>query len=165
MARTWGSLTSRTRMCRSSSTARTTTTRFRTSTSRCRLPTTSCAPWTMTRSGRSTTRATQAKGPVNEAAGTVRARDLWREICESAWEDGRPRRRLHGPRLGYAAEPADGRHSDEQPVRRGVPRELRQLLPGLHKSRQACGSARLRLRKPRRHGAHGGAFPRRCESR
>ena len=29
-------------------------------------------------------------GPVNEAAGTVRARDLWREICESAWKTGDP---------------------------------------------------------------------------
>ena len=30
------------------------------------------------------------KGPVNELAGTVRARDLWREICESAWKTGDP---------------------------------------------------------------------------
>ena len=29
-------------------------------------------------------------GPVNEVAGTVRARDLWREICESAWKTGDP---------------------------------------------------------------------------
>lgn len=29
-------------------------------------------------------------GPVNEAVGTVRARDLWREICESAWKTGDP---------------------------------------------------------------------------
>ena len=29
-------------------------------------------------------------GPVDEAAGTVRARDLWREICESAWKTGDP---------------------------------------------------------------------------
>ena len=29
-------------------------------------------------------------GPVNESAGTVRARDLWREICESAWKTGDP---------------------------------------------------------------------------
>ena len=29
-------------------------------------------------------------GPMNEAAGTVRARDLWREICESAWKTGDP---------------------------------------------------------------------------
>ena len=29
-------------------------------------------------------------GPVNETAGTVRARDLWREICESAWKTGDP---------------------------------------------------------------------------
>ena len=29
-------------------------------------------------------------GPVNAAAGTVRARDLWREICESAWKTGDP---------------------------------------------------------------------------
>ena len=29
-------------------------------------------------------------GPLNEAAGTVRARDLWREICESAWKTGDP---------------------------------------------------------------------------
>ena len=30
------------------------------------------------------------EGPMNEAAGTVRARDLWREICESAWKTGDP---------------------------------------------------------------------------
>ena len=30
------------------------------------------------------------KGPINEIAGTVRARDLWREICESAWKTGDP---------------------------------------------------------------------------
>ena len=30
------------------------------------------------------------KGPINETAGTVRARDLWREICESAWKTGDP---------------------------------------------------------------------------
>ena len=29
-------------------------------------------------------------GPVNESAGSVRARDLWREICESAWKTGDP---------------------------------------------------------------------------
>ena len=29
-------------------------------------------------------------GPLNETAGTVRARDLWREICESAWKTGDP---------------------------------------------------------------------------
>ena len=29
-------------------------------------------------------------GPLNEPAGTVRARDLWREICESAWKTGDP---------------------------------------------------------------------------
>ena len=29
-------------------------------------------------------------GPVNEATGTVRAHDLWREICESAWKTGDP---------------------------------------------------------------------------
>ncbi|MDE2688167.1 MAG: adenosylcobalamin-dependent ribonucleoside-diphosphate reductase [Chloroflexota bacterium] len=29
-------------------------------------------------------------GPVNEVADTVRARDLWREICESAWKTGDP---------------------------------------------------------------------------
>ena len=29
-------------------------------------------------------------GPVNDHAGTVRARDLWREICESAWKTGDP---------------------------------------------------------------------------
>ena len=29
-------------------------------------------------------------GPVNESAGKVRARDLWREICESAWKTGDP---------------------------------------------------------------------------
>ena len=29
-------------------------------------------------------------GPVNESAGTVRARDLWSEICESAWKTGDP---------------------------------------------------------------------------
>ena len=30
------------------------------------------------------------EGPVNEQAGIVRARDLWREICESAWKTGDP---------------------------------------------------------------------------
>ena len=29
-------------------------------------------------------------GPVNEVVRTVRARDLWREICESAWKTGDP---------------------------------------------------------------------------
>ena len=29
-------------------------------------------------------------GPVHESAGMVRARDLWREICESAWKTGDP---------------------------------------------------------------------------
>lgn len=29
-------------------------------------------------------------GPVNEITRTVRARDLWREICESAWKTGDP---------------------------------------------------------------------------
>ncbi|MDE2688565.1 MAG: adenosylcobalamin-dependent ribonucleoside-diphosphate reductase [Chloroflexota bacterium] len=29
-------------------------------------------------------------GPANEVAGTIRARDLWREICESAWKTGDP---------------------------------------------------------------------------
>ena len=29
-------------------------------------------------------------GPINEVVGTVRARDLWREICESAWKTGDP---------------------------------------------------------------------------
>ncbi len=29
-------------------------------------------------------------GPVNEPAGSIRARDLWREICESAWKTGDP---------------------------------------------------------------------------
>ena len=29
-------------------------------------------------------------GPVDVPAGTVRARDLWREICESAWKTGDP---------------------------------------------------------------------------
>ena len=29
-------------------------------------------------------------GPVHVAAGTVRARDLWREICDSAWKTGDP---------------------------------------------------------------------------
>ena len=30
------------------------------------------------------------KGPINEVVRTVRARDLWREICESAWKTGDP---------------------------------------------------------------------------
>ena len=29
-------------------------------------------------------------GPINQIAGTVRARSLWREICESAWKTGDP---------------------------------------------------------------------------
>jgi ribonucleoside-diphosphate reductase alpha chain len=29
-------------------------------------------------------------GPVNDPAGTIQARDLWREICESAWKTGDP---------------------------------------------------------------------------
>ena len=29
-------------------------------------------------------------GPINEIVGAVRARDLWREICESAWKTGDP---------------------------------------------------------------------------
>ena len=30
------------------------------------------------------------EGPLNSPAGTVRARDLWNEICESAWKTGDP---------------------------------------------------------------------------
>ena len=46
------------------------------------------------------------------------ARPLARNLRISV-EDGRPGRGIHGPRVGHAAEPAVGQHTDEQSMRNG----------------------------------------------
>ena len=57
----------------------------------------------------------EGRGPTNSVVETISARALWNEIAESAWEDGRPRRRVHGQGLGDCPNPQMGRIETSNP--------------------------------------------------
>ena len=107
----------------------------------------------------------EGKGPVNAVVETVSARELWNEIAESAWKTGDPGVVFMDRVWETAPNPQMGRIETSNPCGRGVPRELRQLLPGQYQPGHSREGRRVRLGDAGRHREDGDALPGRRHQR